>query len=215
MPLSDRLRKALPVPDIERAEYLVADFESHLSESKIATVLDMGAGSGSMTAACLSIFPLAEATLVDVTDRLTLDEFLDRAQQERCMGLDWPAKEELAGKKFDLVLSMDVLEHVPDWRGALRQLFEYVAEGGYLYIQTPSRYPSPNWSSRGIYLNRFLGFFGRNNPATHVRHGLSCKEILDVCRPTFTPLVASESYCVNGRVPCAFKPRTHLLLVKN
>jgi 2-polyprenyl-3-methyl-5-hydroxy-6-metoxy-1,4-benzoquinol methylase len=118
-------------------------------------------------------------------------------------------------KDFDLVLFMDVVEHIPDWKSVLSGLMRYVKPGGYLYIQAPSNYPSPNWPTFKIYKNRFLGFLGKNNPSKHVRHGMSCKTLLDFCSPWFVPLVAAEGYVAGSKVYCSFKPRTHLLLRKN
>ena len=109
---------------------------------------------------------------------------------------------------------MDVLEHIPNWRAAITDLKRFVAPGGYLYIQAPSNYPSPNWPTKAILMNRLKGFLGKNDPANHVRHGLGCKKILDEVGSEFQPLVAAESYVIGGECLCPFKPRTHLLMQK-
>ena len=205
----------LPHSDTERASYLVRDLRHLPADARrISTFLDMGAGSGSMSAVVATLYPEARGVLVDIKDRLTLKELLPGGGMERLQGFGWPATEQLRGKSFDLVLSMDVLEHIPKWKEALEDLIRYVAPGGYLYIQAPSNYPSPNWPTTKMWLNAIKGLMGRQNPALHVRHGLSCKRIYDACRDQFSPIIAAEDYVLDGRVFCDFKPRTHVLLQK-
>ena len=203
-----------PTPAQERGSYLYNDLKTCFSPDTQFTFLDMGAGSGSMSAIILSQFQHSRGELVDVVSRLKMHEFVPNIDENRFVQHPYPATEQLSGKEFDLVLSMDVLEHIPDWKTALHGLFQYVRPNGYLYIQTPSNYPSPSYPATSVYLNYFKGFFGKNNPANHVRHGLSCKSLLDICSTEFTPIVAAEDYVVNGKVFCSFKPRTHLLLKK-
>jgi len=146
---------------------------------------------------------------------MQLKEYLPELDDDRYTIIVLSELEDVVQANFDLVLFMDVVEHIPDWKAALRGLFRYVKPGGYLYIQAPSNYPSPNWPFQKLFKNRFLGFLGKHDPAQHVRHGMSCKAILDFCSHEFVPLVAAEDYVVDGKVFCAFKPRTHLLLRNN
>jgi len=208
----ENLINRFPPADIERASYLWRDLELINNATRPQTLLDMGTGSGSMSAVVALKFPGISGRLVDVDARL---EHLDLIPEENRVNLEfelWPCEEKLQGMVFDLVMSMDVLEHIPDWRTAIEALKNYVADDGLLYIQTPSNYPSPNWPTLSVFINRFKGIFDRHNPASHVRHGLSCKSIVDAVGNDFEPLVASESYVVGGKSHCSFKPRTHLLL---
>lgn len=210
--LIDALLSKFDMSDQERASFLAADLSLIEPDTVIREFLDMGAGSGSMSATVLKIYPQSHGTLIDVVSRSRMKEFLPDLGEERYRILGWSELNMISSDRFNLVLVMDVLEHIPDWKSALKALFNHVDAGGYLYIQTPSDYPSPNWPALNIYWNRFLGCFGKNNPAKHLRHGLSCKEILDFCSGEFRPIVAGEDYVVRGRVFCDFKPRTHLLL---
>lgn len=205
----------LPASDFERASYLLDDLRKIPADHRPTSFLDMGAGSGSMAAVVCLMFPGISGVLVDAISRLTLINQLPIETQARLSFLQWPCETELNGRGFDLVLSIDVLEHIPDWKSALKQLTSHVAPEAYLYLQTPSAYPSPNWPTATIYWQRILGLFGMSDPSKHVRHGLSCKELLDEVGQAFLPIVASESYIVNGRCHCAFKPRTHLLLKRS
>jgi SAM-dependent methyltransferase len=49
-----------------------------------------------------------------------------------------------AGDRFDLVVSMDVVEHLPDPEPWLRELFRVMKPGGMLFLTTP------NYASRGL-----------------------------------------------------------------
>jgi hypothetical protein len=49
---------------------------------------------------------------------------------------------ELAPSSFDVVVLMDVLEHLPDPLGTMRRAFECLAPDGVFVVQTP-RYPAP------------------------------------------------------------------------
>jgi 2-polyprenyl-6-hydroxyphenyl methylase/3-demethylubiquinone-9 3-methyltransferase len=49
--------------------------------------------------------------------------------------------EDLAGRSFDLVTSMEVIEHVSDPAGFVRGLAGALAEGGLMVLSTPNRTP--------------------------------------------------------------------------
>jgi len=118
-------------------------------------------------------------------------------------------------EKFDLVISTDVLEHIPDWRKAFKKLCGYLAVNGFLYIQTPSNNPSPSYPQKEVFRQRFLGLLGRSDPNKHVRHGISCKQLYDeAVKMGLKPLLAAEDYVVDSITHCDFKPRTHCLFQK-
>ena len=210
----EQLLSSFPAADVERARYLRKDLSRIPSTCTPQSMLDMGAGSGSMSAVVALMYPGINGILVDVVSRL---EHLDPLPSHYRANLQfemWPCRESLRGMQFDLVMSMDVMEHIPNWKQSLAELMDFVSPNGFLYVQAPSNYPSPNWPTKDILVNRLRGVFGKHNPADHVRHGLSCKSILDEVSDHFEPLVASESYVVDGKCHCSFKPRTHLLLQK-
>jgi len=199
-----------PPSDAERAAFMLQDF-AQISGDAPRSFLDMGAGSGSMSAVIALRFPGIRGVLVDVIARLTYLDLLTKEQRDGLESLNDPEDSRLSDRRFDLVCSMDVLEHIPDWQAALIALKRHVAPAGYLYIQAPSNYPSPNFPTRQVLKNGLAGLFNRHDPRTHVRHGLSVKRIVDAVSEEFDLLVASESYVVDGKTPCKFKPRTHVL----
>lgn len=154
----------------------------------------------------------AKAVLVDVANRTKIDPEIAETIEGRYQDLHWEDIQQLSGRHFDLVISTDVFEHIPAWKAAFRDTAEYLGSGGYYYIQTPSNYASPNWPTWNIIMNRMAGCFGRNNPARHVRHELSCKQFADCATEIgLSPIIAAEDYVINNTVHCSFKPRTHCL----
>ena len=211
----DRYIETLLPAGQERLRYLVQDLALCEPDGDRFRFLDMGAGSGIMSAGILLLFENAEGTLVDIQDRFAIPDTFSDAVSGRYRFVPWDDLEELRDEKYDLVISTDVLEHIPRWSEAFRNLAGYLAQGGYLYVQVPSDYSSPNYPSLTVWKQRFLGLLGKNDPNQHVRHGLSCKQLFDTASDLgLKPLVAGEDYVVDSIVHCDFKPRCHCLFQK-
>jgi len=131
----DQLIESFPPADAERAGYLLADLSWIQHQRQLPTeFLDMGAGSGSMSAVVMAMFPGIHSCLVDVVSRLIYLDHLTEEERARVEVLDGPNNEALEGRQFDLVLTMDVLEHIADWRSAIDRLTGMVRPGGFLYV---------------------------------------------------------------------------------
>ncbi len=208
--------ESLSPAEQERLRYLLQDLRlCKVTAGNTFRFLDMGAGSGAMSAGVMLLFQEAEGTLVDIQDRFNLPDSVSDSTSGRYRFVPWMNVTDISEERFDLVISTDVLEHIPKWTETLQELCDYLAVGGYLYIQVPSNYPSPNYPILGVLKQRMLGFFRKNNPNQHVRHGLSCKQIYDeATRMGLKPLIAAEDYVVNDIVHCDFKPRCHCLFQK-
>lgn len=198
----------------ERALWLETHLDALPAGYTPAHLLDVGSGRGAMAALVLLRYPKCRATLTDKIVSSSEISGLVADWDRRVEVLQWPCEERLEGQGYDLVLSIDVLEHIMDFASALSFLIRHVKRAGYLHLQTPSDYPSPNWPSRGVLKNFLLGLVGRNDPLRHVRHGLSCKTLFDLCQGRLEPIIVSEGYVVQGAVYCDFKPRTHALFRK-
>ena len=207
--------ESLPHAEAERLRYLRRDLSQCVPPGGTFRFLDMGAGSGTMSVGALLLFTQARGTLVDIQDRWALPEEVVASLAGRYRLIAWDDLAAIDAETFDLVISTDVLEHIPDWETAFRDLCRRVAAGGYLYVQAPSRYPSPTYPTPAVITQRVLGFFGKNNPNLHLRHGLTCKQLFDAATAMgLTALVAAEDYVVDGTVYCDFKPRCHCLFQK-
>ncbi|HEY6724402.1 MAG TPA: methyltransferase domain-containing protein [Polyangiaceae bacterium] len=97
-------------------------------------VLDVGCGDGYLLAELNTHFQLREAVAQDVHLTPELAVELARPGIEFVQGL-----EQLRGRRFDLVLLLDVLEHVRDPVALLTQLWrEHLAAGGWVLITVPA-----------------------------------------------------------------------------
>jgi 2-polyprenyl-3-methyl-5-hydroxy-6-metoxy-1,4-benzoquinol methylase len=211
----DVLLKNLGIAEQERLLYMKNDLTQHIPQEHVFSFLDMGCGQGTMSAGVLLMYENAKGTLVDIQDIFSFPENINKLVCNRYSFIPWRRVDELNNVKFDLVISTDVLEHIPNWRNAFRNLSKYLCEGGYLYIQTPSNYPSPNYPRFEVAKQQLLGLLGMNNPNQHIRHGLSCKQLFDEAKKIgLTPLRVSEDYVIDFKTYCSFKPRTHCLFMK-
>ena len=212
----DQYTESLSPAEQERLRYLLHDLRLCKVTGDKFRFLDMGAGSGTMSAGVLLLFERAEGTLVDIQDRFAFPDSVSESISGRYRFVPWSNITDISEEKFDLVISTDVLEHIPQWTKSLQELCKYLAVAGYLYIQVPSNYPSPNYPSLRVLKQRMLGFFGKSDPNQHVRHGLSCKQLHDeATKMGLKPLLAAEDYVVDGVVHCEFKPRCHCLFQKH
>ena len=204
--------QALCAAEQERLRYLLQDLRLCRFARDDFRFLDMGAGSGTMSAGVLLLFAQSQGTLVDIQDRFNFPESVLEQIAGRYHFVPWKEVDSIRDAKFDLVVSTDVLEHIPNWTVAFNGLCQHLNPGGYLYVQVPSNYPSPNHPSSSVIKQRLLGVMGKNDPNLHVRHGLSCKQLFDEAKQQgLQAILAAEDYVVDGIVHCDFKPRCHCL----
>jgi len=108
--------------------YLSTQLQSVLPEPGEA-VMDFGAGSGTFAA------PLQERG-VSVTC-VEPDEELGHRLRERGLRVV-RSLDETPAEAFKLIYSLNVLEHIEDDRGALRQLRAHLVPGGSLFLYVPA-----------------------------------------------------------------------------
>jgi SAM-dependent methyltransferase len=97
-------------------------------------VLDVGCGDGFLLAELGTHFHLREAVAQDI--HLTPELTVELAQP----GIEFVQKlDQIRGRRFDLVLLLDVLEHVRDPAALLSQLWrDYLAAGGWVLVTVPA-----------------------------------------------------------------------------
>jgi 2-polyprenyl-3-methyl-5-hydroxy-6-metoxy-1,4-benzoquinol methylase len=127
--------------DRERLAYLLKDLRQAGLEARGIRLLDMGAGTGVMSAAALLEYPDAQATLVDVIDDVRFDSHLLGNVRGRYEFVPWKHVASLPKRSYDLVLSTDVLEHIADWQKSFANLAEYVKPGGSSISRRPAATP--------------------------------------------------------------------------
>lgn len=116
--------------------------------------LDVGAGAGNLIALVRREFPAAKPRACDYRpDLLALEDLHVDVADLDADPLPYP------DASFDLVTCTEVIEHLRDFRGALREMHRVLRPGGALVLSTPNVL---NLRSRLRYL--FFGFFNLFGP---------------------------------------------------
>jgi SAM-dependent methyltransferase len=103
-----------------------------------ATVLDAGCGDGRLARALAVLWPSAAVTGMD-TDPAEIAKARVRSfDNDRLTWLCAPIGGPLPTSAFELVLSTDVLEHIPDDDEAMRWFGERLVPGGWLLLHVPA-----------------------------------------------------------------------------
>lgn len=133
-------------------------------------VLDAGTGFGQYAYFVARTFPNAQVCAVDVKQG-----YLDRARRfiEQTPQADRVtfARDDLTDLRtdgpFDLILSVDVMEHIPDDRAVFRHFERVLRPGGHVIINTPSDQGGSD--VREVHDESFIG--------EHVRDGYNVQEL--------------------------------------
>ena len=143
---------------------LVAGFFSALAESlppdPPETVLEVGVGEGEVSSKLRALYPRARIVGVDLPDERLAAEWYSRGLVGLCadiVDLPFPAK------TFDLVMAIEVLEHVPDPEAAIAELAR--VGRSHLVLSVPRE---PIWRVANMLRGKYLSDFG-NTPG-HVQH---------------------------------------------
>jgi 2-polyprenyl-3-methyl-5-hydroxy-6-metoxy-1,4-benzoquinol methylase/glycosyltransferase involved in cell wall biosynthesis len=143
-------------------------------EKPNARILEVGSFDGSVGIHVLRQCPDVHYVAIDAM-KAALEHFEERAQKEgladrlACfLGMDLEGAEEIRPWKFDVIVFMEILEHVPDPVASLRNLRAKLRPGGLLFVSTP-------WGAfdRGRPYN-----LGSRDPRGHVR-AMTAKELHD------------------------------------
>ncbi len=141
------------------------------TEGDYQTILDAGCGSGVFTFELAKRHRQASVLGVDSDPGLVVraSEIADRAGLTNCHFQEGDVTRLGFDDAFDLVLSVDNLEHVDDDSGAMRTLFHAVRPGGRLVVHVPG------------YERRWILFGRRVNIDVpgHVRPGYKAEELVD------------------------------------
>ena len=151
-------------------------------------MLDAGTGFGQYTWWFIKRWPSARVLAVDVKDDYlkALGGFL------KSQGVDKQAHLEVADltqrsfqPAFDLILSVDVMEHIEDDRAVFRNFHKSLRDGGYVLVNTPS-----DQGGSDVGHDTDESFIGE-----HVRDGYNVKELEDKLRDAgLTPVRSIFTY---------------------
>ncbi|MEK6794989.1 MAG: bifunctional glycosyltransferase/class I SAM-dependent methyltransferase [Spirochaetota bacterium] len=114
---------------------------------KHASLADLGANDGVLSAALAE--KVGHVTAVDIH----MPKHAGRAKA-KALDLDGPFDAALKREAFDLVLALDVIEHLKSPESGIKKIFTIVKPGGYLYAST---------ANIGYFVNRFSHMAGMFN----------------------------------------------------
>jgi len=100
----------------------------------LTRILDVGAGAGATLSWLKTIYPKAKTTGVELNTRLS-DELKKNADMAIFGNIDECISEL---KSYDLILLLDVLEHLPDSTGTLKKLSKLLMRGGHVIVSVPN-----------------------------------------------------------------------------
>jgi SAM-dependent methyltransferase len=157
-------------------------------------VLEVGSGTGNITR-----FLAREARRVVATDGLpAYREHLRHLYRDNPnieigeFDLNQPAPTEFVTRQFDSVVCLNVLEHIEDDRGALREMRRVIRPGGYLALLVPAH---------PVLYGKFdeaVGHFRRYSKAPLLK--LLGESDFDVTSIKFFNIAAVIPWLVNGRI---------------
>ena len=128
------------------------------------TIWDAGCGEGHTTFMLSRRFPKAQITGTDL-NMINIERCRQIAENARTNNVVF-LQRDLAkhSLRADLVICFEVLEHIENYRAALKNLAASLRPGGFLVIHTPADtiYQSDTWG-----LRRFM----KNSHEDHVNHG--------------------------------------------
>jgi 2-polyprenyl-3-methyl-5-hydroxy-6-metoxy-1,4-benzoquinol methylase len=97
-------------------------------------ILEVGAGAGGTLKWLKTLYPQAETTAVELNPDL-----LDELKHNADVAVIGPIEEALSElKSYDLILLLDVLEHLPDSTTTLRKLSKLLVGGGHVIVSVPN-----------------------------------------------------------------------------
>jgi SAM-dependent methyltransferase len=134
-------------------------------------ILDAGCGSGVFSFELAKLHPEAEVVGVELEPVLVAraTEIARRAQLANCSFLEGDVTKLDFEDAFDLVVSVDNLEHVEDDVEAMRTLLHALRPGGRLVVHVPG------YERRWILFGRRVNF----DVPGHVRPGYKAEELVD------------------------------------
>ncbi|MEY9884254.1 class I SAM-dependent methyltransferase [Bradyrhizobium sp. USDA 329] len=135
-PLSDMKRQRAPAPEADMSRYfhhVRAEIRPLLPKAA-TSILEIGAASGQTLRWIRTIYPDAVTTGVEINDAVA--EELSRNADVAVLGSIDECLPRL--KKYDLILLLDVLEHLVDAKTVLQNVRGLLEPGGHVVVSVPN-----------------------------------------------------------------------------
>jgi SAM-dependent methyltransferase len=170
-------------------------------------IADAGSGFGQYVYYLSCIYPRSRITGLDIKKEQIDDcnRFFRAIHRNERVVFEYADLTQLDRKnEFDLVLSVDVMEHIEDDRTVFGRLYEAIKPGGYLLISTPSDLGGSDVHHEGE--ESFID--------EHVRDGYGMDEIVEKIRQAgFSEIHARYSYGKPGKISWKLSMKYPIILV--
>ncbi len=167
-----------------RSMYFKKILFSNLLNKNLKKILDAGSGIGAYTFLLGQTYPQAKVTGGDI-DKYKLKSCQTMAKE---LGLknvefDYLNITKINNKEnyYDLIVNIDVLEHVDNYELALKNFFRVLHRNGYLYIHVPQ----PNQK-------RIFNSITKWHHEDHVREGIARKDLENSLKKLGFKIIASK-----------------------
>lgn len=169
-------------------------------------IADAGSGFGQYVFWLSNKFPLAQITGLDIKQEQVDDcnRFFSVIHREKQVGFTYADLTMLEEHEaWDLVLSVDVMEHIEEDRSVFRNLYDALKPGGYLLISTPS-----DQGGSDVHHENDSSFIDE-----HVRDGYGVREIDEKLREAgFSDIRIKYSYGRPGKISWKLSMKYPILL---
>lgn len=155
------------------------------------TILDVGCGTGAMSARLAKWGNVVSADFSDLALKFSRRRGLNHLVGADAMRLPF------ASDRFDAIVVMDVLEHLPDDRAALCEFFRVLKPGGRVFATVPA-YPHL-WSEHDVALMHFRRYMRREMAERFSTAGFRLEKVSHTMTALY-PIVALQRR-LNARKP--------------
>lgn len=169
-------------------------------------ILDAGCGFGQYCYWLAKKLPNANILAVDIKKEWVDDcnKFFSRMKKGRVHFEVADLTKFVRENKFDLVLSVDVMEHIPEDLQVLKNIHASMKKDGMLLISTPS-----DQGGSGAHQENESSFIGE-----HVRNGYNIKEIENKLKEAgFERVMARYSYGTPGKISWQISMKIPMLML--
>ncbi len=184
--------------------------KSHQSKNKNRRyILDAGSGFGQYTYFLSSLSPFWFVDAVDVKDEQIADcnIFFNRIGRENVLFEKADLTQFSKPDRFDLILSVDVMEHIGDDEAVFRNFYDSLTQEGMLLISTPSDQGGSDVHDHEE---------GESFIDEHVRDGYNIDEIqVKLKRAGFTKTEGRYTYGTPGKIAWRLSMKYPILMLNS
>jgi len=169
-------------------------------------IADAGSGFGQYVHYLSRNYPEAKITGLDIKQEQVDDcnlFFTKLGKQDKVLFQYADLTQMESKEEYDLILSVDVMEHIEDDRGVMKNIYRALKPGGYLFISTPS-----DQGGSDVHHEHDESFIDE-----HVRDGYGVEEITEKLKGAgFSDIKVKYSYGKPGKISWKLSMKYPILL---